>query len=259
MKNAIALLAVAGTVGAASGQNLIDPNLPGVTDFDAWNSVTLSRTNLQVSTSGLFPVSPFDTFQPWFGAIDSSIQALNDNGTPDVTDDFGDVLDPTGNAGFTKVSGAGYPASASIYAGFFPATSGTFSAFDADAIADIETVVLQISAGQGSSGSLDAGGFELFINGGSTPIAPVFSGITSSGIVNDPTVGDLNTDAWLVQYDLRGLGPITSFDAQFSTVGSSSTIRGIQLDQGSQFVLVPAPASAALLGLGGLAAARRRR
>lgn len=259
MTKTVALLAAASTVSAVSAQSFIDTNLPGVTDFDAWNSVSLSRFNPAVGGNPAFPAGPFDTFQPWFGSINSSLQTLDDQGTPDVTDDIGVEFDATGDAGFTKISGAGYPASASIYAGFLPGTNGSFSAFDATAIADIETVVLQVNVGRGDAGSLDAAAFELFVNGGGSGIAPVLTQISSSGVVTDPTVGDIIADAWLVQWDVRGLGPITSFDAQFSTVGTSSTIRGIQLDQGSQFVLVPAPASAALLGLGGLAAARRRR
>lgn len=256
----LALLAAAGTVSTAAAQSFISPNLPGTRDFDAWDTVSLSRFNPQVAAAGpAFPSDPFNTFQPWLATIDSSIQELDDMGTPDVTDDIGVVLDPTGDAGFAKLSGAGFPATASVYAGFLPGSNGSFSVFDTTPIADIETVVLQINIGEGDGGSLDASSLNLLLNGGTNAPAPVFSQVIDSGLGFDPSVGDITIDVWLVQWDLRGLGPITSIDAQFSTEASSTTIRGLQLDQGSEFVLVPAPASAALLSIAGLVTARRRR
>lgn len=91
-----------------------------------------------------------------------------------------------------------------------------------------------------------------------TPIAPV-TGTTNAGLrglVGENVGGTVNlfgitTDNRLVSYsELLGAGSASSFNT-LATAGTNFAFRGI--------ALVPTPGTAALLGLGGLLAARRRR
>ncbi|MEM9166889.1 MAG: PEP-CTERM sorting domain-containing protein [Planctomycetota bacterium] len=247
MKSAFAVLAVAGTVSGAAAQSFIDPNLPGTTDFDGWDNLTVS--NPQVANAN--PAFPdfLTAANPWPEAIESVLT----QGTPGALDD-----DATGNATFDKTSGFGYPASVSIYS--TPFGNGTYNVSDDDIIAGLETVVFQIRIGEGSAGTL-AGDPTLTING--TTTVPLFEG-GSTGIEIIPNPfggGTIGVPTFGYQWDVSGLGPINSIDVDFDTAGTSTTIFALQLDQGSQFVdiNIPTPGSLALLGMGGLVAARRRR
>lgn len=232
LRELTALALVAG-VGFAAHADFIGPNLPGNTQFDGWENLT--RTNPQVAAAS-FPDFPGAT--PWPEPIDS-----------DATG--------SGDAEFDKTSGFGYPAGVSIYAS--PFGNGTFSVSDSTPVADIETVVFQIEIGSGSAGWLSADP-ELVING--STVVPLFrSGVLDS--VFDPAgpFGPLTINTFGYQWDLTGLGPVTSIDVQFAPDGTSTTIWALQLDQGSQFVPVgvPEPASLALLAVGGATMLWRRR
>lgn len=245
MRIAAAVIAIAGSAAVASAQ-FSSPNLPGNTDFDGWDNLT--RSNPQIANAN----PPFPGFieaaNPWPEAIESVLT----QGTADPSDD-----DLTGDAAFDKLSGFGYPAGVSIYAS--PFGNGTFSVADATPISDLETVVFQIQIGSGSAGWLESDP-TLIING-STAVPLFDSGTFSSEFDPDGPFGALTINVFAYQWDVSGLGPITDFDVQFTTAGTSTTIFGLQLDQGDQFaaVEVPAPGAVALLGLGALSVGSRRR
>ena len=235
MRVAIVLAAAAGFAGVANAQ-FLDPNLPGGTDFDGWENLTV--TNPQIASANP-PFPSFPGSNPWPEAIESDASG-------------------SGDANFDKTSGFGYPASVSIYAS--PFGNGTFQISDSTPIAGLETVLFQIEIGEGSSGFL-AGDATLTVNG-NTPVALFDSGFVGSSTTDNPFGGgNLNISVFGFQWDLSGLGPITSFDVDFGTAGTSTTIFGLRLDQGDQFtpVVIPAPGAVALLGLGALGTATRRR
>lgn len=235
----ISLTAAALFAGASSAFGLIGPVLPGTTDFDGWDN--LSITNPQVaSTTAPFPFPGFPGAAPWPTAIDSVLT----QGTTDIADD-----DPTGDAGFIKTAGNGYPASTTIYSS--PFANGTYSVSDTTPVPGLETVLFQIEIGEGSAGFLDATP-TLTVNG--TTAVPLFEGGVQSIVdAPNPFSGPGASDATLnlatlgYQWDVSGLGPISSFDVAFTTAGTSTTIFQLQLDQGDTFAAVsgiPEPTSA---------------
>ena len=243
----LSAIALSACAGAAHAQ-FLSYNLPGTTDFDAWDNLTVTNPQVTAAAQNGTPFPSFPGNSPWPEAIDSVLTF----GTQDPSDD-----DPTGDATFDKDSGFGYPAGVSIYAS--PFGSGTFSVEDATPVADLETVVFQIQIGGGSAGFFDSEP-SLVVNG-STQVPLFDSGVIAS--VFDPAgpFGPLTLNTFGYQWDVSGLGPITSIDVEFGTAGTSTTIWGLQLDQGSEFaaVSVPAPGAFALAGLSGLALVRRRR
>ena len=233
---------VASTTAIASGQ-FIDPNLSGDTQFDGWD--TLNRSLPQIADNdAAWPTFPGAT--PWPEGIGSYLTF----GTADRSDD-----DVTGDAVFNKTSGFGYPAGFSIYAS--PFGNGTFEVADNTVVSNIETVVFQIEIGTGSAPTALSGDPTLTING-TTQVALFNDFLLSSG-VSDTGFGPVNVDARAYQWDLRGLGPITSFAVDFAPAGTSTTITALQLDQGNVFTAIPAPGAALTVGAAGVIAARRRR
>lgn len=241
----VAVLAVFMTANIANAQ-FVDVVLPGESDFDAWDNLT--RTNPQVANADpAFPAFPGAELWP------APIESVLTFGTNDPIDD-----DPTGDAQFDKVSGNGYPAGISIYTSPF-GNGGVFSLSDATPIEDIETLIFQIDIGSGSSfGEFLTGDATLTINDDtdvdlrarSISVAPPF----------DSGFGPVPIGTLRYQWDLRGLGPISSFDVFFETAGTSSTILALQLDQGDTFALViPEPTSLIVLGLSSAILCCRRR
>jgi len=238
-----AVVAGGALMSVQSSASLNSYALPGVTDFDAWDNLTV--TNPDVDGAG-FPT--FSTAgDPWPSAIPS----LLTQDTTDIADD-----DPTGDAKFNKTSGFGYPAGGSIYS--TPFGSGSYVVSDATPVADLETVIFQIKIGAGSSGWLD-GPASLTVNGGTS--VSLFADGVPDETTADSGFGPIPTRTLAFQWDVSGLGPISDFEVAFTTAGTSTTITDLQLDQGSEFVpvAVPEPGSLALLGLGGLMVVRRRR
>ncbi|MEM1108038.1 MAG: PEP-CTERM sorting domain-containing protein [Planctomycetota bacterium] len=232
------------TVTSASAA-FVDPGLAGNTQFDGWDNLT--RTNPQVaSTTTPFPFPDFPGAAPWPAPIESIL-----TGGVQDTDPTND--DPTGDAYFDKTSGNGYPAGVSIYTSPF-GNGGAFQVSDDTPVTDIETIIFQIELGGGSSGFL-SGPPTLTINNGSTVVPLLAEQVIDSVFDPNGPFGPLTINTFGYQWDVRGLGPISDFDIDFDTFGSTSnTIFGLQLDQGSQFAqVIPEPASLLMIGLGSLA------
>lgn len=163
----------------------------------------------------------------------------------------------SGDAVLNRVAGSptgGGPflSSGSIYFGNFAqipnALGGTLRVTDPTPLADLKTLVFQIQIGE-------ATGYDLYsapalkINGGSSIVNPLFSGILNrfqSGTFPSPATGldepvYVNTRGY--QWDVSSLGSVTSFAIDFSGV-THSQIYGLQLDQSSSFfstAVIPEP------------------
>jgi hypothetical protein len=163
----------------------------------------------------------------------------------------------SGDAVLNRVAGSptgGGPflSSGSIYFGNFAqipnALGGTLRVTDPTPLADLKTLVFQIQI-------REATGYDLYsapalkINGGSSIVNPLFSGILNrfqSGTFPSPATGldepvYVNTRGY--QWDVSSLGAITSFAIDFSGV-THSQVYGLQLDQSSSFfstAVIPEP------------------
>lgn len=236
LKNGLLVAAMSFCLSAGANAQWLDAGLPGVTQHDGWDNLTV--TNPQIAGAG-FPVFPGAT--PWPEAIESHTA-----GSADAT--------------FDKTSGFGYPAGASIYSS--PFGNGSYQISDDTPVSGLETVVFYIQIGNGSSGWLD-GTPTLTIN--ESTLVPLFdTGIIDSTFDPGSPFGAITLQTYGYQWDVSGLGPITSLDVDFTTAGTSTTIYQLQLDQGSTFAaaaVVPEPATSAGLMLAGALTlfARRKR
>ncbi|MEM1423968.1 MAG: PEP-CTERM sorting domain-containing protein [Planctomycetota bacterium] len=253
-RSTLSVLAVVAFAGAAQAQ-FLSYDLPGTTDFDGWDNLTRDNPQVVAANQAGNPFPGFPGSSPWPEAIGSILT----NGLGDPLDTAGDD-DLTGDATFDKDSGFGYPAGVSIYSSPF-GNGGSYSVEDATPIASIETVVFQIQIGAGSQGFFDPNNTPSLVVNGTTTVPLFSSGEIDSIFDPNGPFGPLVLNTFGFQWDLRGLGPISSLDVEFGTIGTSSTIWALQLDQGSEFaaVSVPAPGALALAGLSGLALVRRRR
>ncbi|MEM1223498.1 MAG: PEP-CTERM sorting domain-containing protein [Verrucomicrobiota bacterium] len=246
-KRGLSIGVASAILSASSLHGIITYVLPGNTDLDAWDNLTV--TNPQVSAAG-GAYGSFPGASPWPAPIESVL-------TQDTVDTIDD--DPTGDATFNKTSGFGYPAGVSIYSS--PFGNGSYTVEDATPISNLETIIFQIDIGEGSSGFL-IGDATLTVNG-TTAVALLDGGLVSADSTGNPFGGGTITlGTFGYQWDVSGLGPITSFNIDFTTSGTSTTIYDLRLDQGDQFfaVGVPEPGFAALiLGLGAMGIVARRR
>jgi hypothetical protein len=163
----------------------------------------------------------------------------------------------SGDADLSRIAGSptgGGPflSSTSIYFGNFAqvpnALGGTLRVSDSTPLANLKTLVFQIQIGE-------ATGYDLYsapalkINGGSSIVNPLFSGILNrfqSGTFPSPATGldepvYVNTRGY--QWDVSSLGAITSFAIDFSGV-THSQIYGLKLDQSSSVfstAVIPEP------------------
>jgi hypothetical protein len=181
----------------------------------------------------------------------------------------------SGDADLSRVAGSpsgGGPflSSTSIYFGNFAqipnALGGTLRVSDSTPLANLKTLVFQIQIGE-------ATGYDLYsapalkINGGSSVVNPLFSGILNrfqSGTYPSPATGldepvYVNTRGY--QWDVSSLGTVTSFAIDFSGV-THSQIYGLQLDQSSSFfstAVIPEPNVGGLIFAGACFFLFRRR
>jgi hypothetical protein len=214
---------------------IVDPGLSGNTAFDEW-------VNLNAATfpgiSGGFPGSA-----PWTGSAGSNAAG-------------------SGDAGLTKVSGAAFFATASIYAGGFSATpnssGATMRVSEPTALAGVQTIVFQIDIGEAFGYDfLDDVVPVLSYNGGSQNVAALTAQITGTvqngTFLNPVTMQEepVFVNTWMLTWDVSGLGAITDFAVEWTDV-MHSQIYGLRLDQSD--VAVPEPGTLVLLvsGLFGL-------
>jgi len=197
-----------------------------------------SDTWVNVNSANFFGYGGFPGNSPWPAPIGS-------NGTGSGDADLSRVAgSPTGGGPFLS--------SSSIYFGNYSqvpnALGGTLRVSDSTPLANLKTLVFQIQIGE-------ATGYDLYsapalkINGGSSIVNPLFSGILNryqSGTFFSP-VTELDEPVYVntrgYQWDVSSLGAVTSFAIDFSGV-THSQIYGLQLDQSSSFfstVVIPEP------------------
>lgn len=215
-------------VGDGDG-TFLDPGFTGVTEREGWDG--LSRSDLPGYPDPLNNPRTQSSSDPWPQPVASQ------------------TAESAGNATFDKLSGAGYPASGSIYNSGPP---GTFVIENTNPIAGLETVLFQIDIS-------DAFGFTfveepvLSFNGGSEALVPLYLGSFEG------TWATIQAFQW----DLRGSlpdGPLDSYEITW-TGASLTSNGGMQLDSSDTFQLVPEPSVAALIGIAMplLLSGRRRR
>ncbi len=200
----------------------VQANLSGATAYDGWSGLTSAN----YPGYGGFPGSA-----PWPGPI-----AANQAGS-------GDGL-------LMKLAGGGYPATTSIY----PFTPGTFSVSDSTPLFGLQTVLFSTQTAVGSDDGFDALPV-LNYNGGDQQLAFVGTWLLSSGSTYVPAIGtNANINTTSFQWDLSGLGAITSFEIVW-TSEPHAAIFSLQVDQGDTYALanpqaVPEPSTYALILLG---------
>ncbi len=235
----VVLLASASIAQAA----FIDPGLTGNTQYDGWVGLTANN----YPGYGSFPGNG-----AWPAPIISN--------TPG-----------SGDASLRKVSngpgGGPYLAGSSIYFGGFSAEvnydGGTLAVGDTTVVDNLSNVVFQIEIGE--AWTYDFYNRQLPVlsfNGGGQQLAATVSILVDqvyNGTVDMPTgPEDVYINSWLVQWDLSAYAGITDFEISFTGV-QHAQLYSLRLDQSDVYAAVPAPASLALLSLGGLVATRRRR
>ena len=179
--------------------------------------------------------------------------------TAQLTAGFGSNEAGSGDALFTRTSGAHYPAGSSLYS--FSVDS-TFSVSDTTAVSGLGTVVFSIKTWlNGDAWSTAAP--TLNYNGGSQSLAADLTGSKLDGSIDFGGPIDLYT--YTFQWDLTGLG-INNFNLNWGQLVHTGVL-ALQLEQSDTFTAsaevaaVPVPAAAWLFGSGllGLAGVSRRR
>ncbi len=222
-------------------------NLPGSTDFDGW-----SNDGLINSANPGYP--SFPGAAPWPAPIGSNVSG-------------------SGDAVLNKTAGNAYPSGASIYFGSFTLIAndygGTLAVSDTTPLSNVQTLILQLQIGQSLGFDLvDNAPPVLNYNSGTQALAPSYSAIWGSEQIGtftppppDDGVQPLFANLRAFQWDLTGLGVITTFNITFDAV-EHSQLYALQLDQGTVMaVVVPEPATLSLVGAAAVAIAmisRRR-
>ncbi|MEM9346651.1 MAG: PEP-CTERM sorting domain-containing protein [Planctomycetota bacterium] len=243
VKYGLTLTTAAVLLTAADAESKITENdLTGTVQFDGWDVLS------GIAGYGFEDVGP-----------DFNGPVAPPNPSPTWPNPIGSMETGSGDATLDRTSGTHWSASQSLYS--FAGPSG-FTVGDASAIANIETIVFTIAATAGSSPSVAP---VLDYNGGSQALAATVIPGGGFGTIDNPNSSSapaVPVTATTYQWDVTGLG-VTSFNLDW-TAGSSVAVVALQLEQSDVFsvasgTVIPEPTSLALLGLGGLLMARRRR
>lgn len=248
---ALASLAMGSAVQGAPekpGEFFIDPNLPGVTQWDGWLAVE-TAPNIWTSSLSAGQNPGYPSF-PGSGSWNNPIVSKQGSTGHD--------------AALSKIAGNAFPSGSSLYFGSFTTSGdvlgGTVSVSD-NTPSGLTNVVFQIEIGE-------QGGYDFF--NGVLPVLNYNKGSQAleadshtilhqidDGTFDAPTGPEpIYINSYLLQWDLSGItDPITSFSIDFSGV-IHSQVYALRLDQS----VVPEPATAGLLaGAAGLLMLRRRR
>ncbi len=167
------------------------------------------------------------------------------------------------NVGLAASSGSG---TASVQAPGFQATAGlySFSAAYSTTVTqassfDINNVLIQLDEAVNAAFPMPAGGPLLSFNGGSQNIAANYFAVVGSEI-RSTVMGNetYNGDAW--QWDLSGYGETINSVTIVVPLTEHTSVVAMRVDTAATYTqVVPEPSVAALCGLAGLLAFRRRR
>lgn len=229
----------------------VNVTLDGATQFDGWDGNGFAANGVNYPGTA-----------PWPGPIASNVAGSGDAGLFKVANGPGGGPYPTGSAGLRNIYHGGTSA--------IPNTlGGTVMVGDSTLVAGIQTVAFQIVIGE-------AYGYDFFdhvapvltVNGETTSYTATYAhllGQEQNGTFPVPGGGTepLYDNLWGFQWDLSGLGTVTSLEITWSSV-QHARIKGLQLDQsdeihGDYFATVPEPATMAALGLGAAVLLRRRK
>jgi hypothetical protein len=261
---AISLLALALAPGLASAAfpPLVSLPVTGTTDSEVWGGRTSDYGN-NILTKGGAEAATGEIYGSFPGSLAWPAPI------PSATADSAGLHDATLN----RVSGTAYPGLEGVYSGGISSVVNNFGGqlrlHDATALTGLQAVALQLVVGEAWGYGFYNGVLPtLSYNGGTQNLAPTYSSLinqTDNGIVetvNGPELSIL--DHWGLQWDLSGLGTITSFTIDF-TIVQHAVIYAAQLDQSNQDLAnilppsVPEPGTAALAGLAALGCFLRRR
>lgn len=248
---ALAGLSVVAVSSAFSVLYTQSVTLDGTTQFDGWDGNGFAANGVTYPGTSAWP-----------GPIASNVAGSGDAGLFKVANGVGGGPYPTGSAGVRNVYHGGTSA--------IPNTlGGSLKVGDSTLVSGIQTVVFQIIISE-------AYGYDFYnevapvltVNGGAMTYAATYTHLLDreqNGTFPVPGGGSepLYDNLWGYQWDLSGLGSVTSLEISWSSV-QHARIKGLQLDQsdefnGDYFASVPEPGTMAALGLGAAVLLRRRK
>ncbi|NCY21731.1 PEP-CTERM sorting domain-containing protein [bacterium] len=246
----ILILWIVGLAGTGMSQLRVVDFGTGISEMDGWANIN----SVNFSGYGGFPGS-----SNWPAPIGSNVDGSGDAQLSRVAGS------PTGGGPFLS--------STSIYFGNYAqvanALGGTLRVSDSTPLANLKTIVFQIQIGEvlGYDFYNPTGAPALKVNGGSSVVNPLFSGVLDryqSGVFTSPATGNdepVFVNTWGYQWDVNSLGPISSFSIDFSAV-THSQVYALKLDQGTALfnvAMIPEPGVSWMLlsGLGWLLVRRR--
>lgn len=214
-------LALAGAVQARAA--FLDPSWAGASSYDGWDNLV----GASYPDYGLFPGN-----SAWPAPIGSNTAASGDAELSRV-------------AGGTS-GGGPFPATEAIYFGSSSSlvnlNGGTLRVSDPTPLSTARTILLQIQIGEAAGYDFHqpTGYPVLQINGGPA-LQPQFRQLLNryqNGVFPNPVTGDLEpvyVNSWGLQWNVNGLGPITSLAITFSGANHAQVYR-LRLDQSQDLV-----------------------